>query len=155
MVDELRRDPRVLEVLLDLRGVLGVELLLLAPPDAPARPDGSTGARTPRRPGACEASETALAAANKIRVDQPANDVCLIAQIVAAGSLIATAPWRMLDRLRVPLSWSELLKRTVKEAIADDVLNLAAQQAYYFFFALFPALLALIALASFFPLAGS
>ena len=30
--------------------------------------------------------------------------------------------------------------------------NLAAQQAYYFFFALFPALLALISIASFFPI---
>jgi membrane protein len=58
----------------------------------------------------------------------------------------------MLSYLRVPLSLRELLKRTAKEAIADDVLNLAAQQAYYFFFALFPALLALISLASFFPL---
>lgn len=57
----------------------------------------------------------------------------------------------MLARFRVPLSWSEILKRTVKEAVADDVPSLAAQQAYYFFFALFPALLALIAFASFFP----
>jgi membrane protein len=58
----------------------------------------------------------------------------------------------MLDRFRVPLSWSQLLKQTFSEAVADDVLNLAAQQAYYFFFALFPALLALISIASFFPL---
>ena len=57
----------------------------------------------------------------------------------------------MLARFRVPLSWSELLKRTARETLADDVLNLAAQQAYYFFFALFPALLALISIASFFP----
>lgn len=57
----------------------------------------------------------------------------------------------MLERFRIPLSWSVLFKRTVKEAIDDDVLNLAAQQAYYFFFALFPALLALISIASFFP----
>ena len=57
----------------------------------------------------------------------------------------------MLDRFRVPLSWGALLKRTIGEMWADDVLNLAAQQAYYFFFALFPALLALISLASFFP----
>src|SRR5687768_2711434 len=60
----------------------------------------------------------------------------------------------MLERFRVPLSWKELLKRTFNEALADDVLNLAAQQAYYFFFALFPALLALISLASFFPVAN-
>ena len=57
----------------------------------------------------------------------------------------------MLSRLKVPIGWGELLKRTFNEALADDVLNLAAQQAYYFFFALFPALLALISLASFFP----
>lgn len=57
----------------------------------------------------------------------------------------------MFSNLRVPLSWAELFKRTVKESLADDVFNLAAQQAYYFFFALFPALLALISIAAFFP----
>ena len=60
-------------------------------------------------------------------------------------------PQVMLDRFRIPISWGELFKRTAKEAWTDDVLNLAAQQAYYFFFALFPALLALISIASFFP----
>jgi len=58
----------------------------------------------------------------------------------------------MLAHLNVPLSWSDLLKRAGKGAWADDILNLAAQQAYYFFFALFPALLFVVALASFFPL---
>jgi membrane protein len=58
----------------------------------------------------------------------------------------------MLAYLRVPLGWSDLLKRSGKEALADNVFDLAAQQAYYFFFALFPALLAVFALASFFPL---
>ena len=58
----------------------------------------------------------------------------------------------MLARLKVPLGWGELLKRTYQEAWADDILNLAAQQAYYFFFALFPLLLAIVAFASFFPL---
>ncbi|HJR61635.1 MAG TPA: YihY/virulence factor BrkB family protein [Vicinamibacterales bacterium] len=57
----------------------------------------------------------------------------------------------MLERFRIPIGWGELLKRTFNETLADDVFNLAAQQAYYFFFALFPALLALISLASFFP----
>jgi membrane protein len=52
----------------------------------------------------------------------------------------------------VPISWSELIKRTYKEALEDDVLGLAAQLAYYFFLALFPAILFLLALASFFPL---
>ena len=58
----------------------------------------------------------------------------------------------MLDRFRIPLSWPELFKRTFNETLADDVFNLAAQQAYYFFFALFPTLLALISIASFFPI---
>jgi membrane protein len=60
----------------------------------------------------------------------------------------------MLAYLRVPIGWKELLKRSVKEALADNVFDLAAQQAYYFFFALFPALLFVIAVASFFPLQG-
>ena len=53
---------------------------------------------------------------------------------------------------QIPLSWSELLKRTAKESSEDDVLGLAAQLAYYFFLALFPAVLFILALASFFPL---
>ena len=60
----------------------------------------------------------------------------------------------MLAHLRVPLGWKDLLKRSGKEALADNVFDLAAQQAYYFFFALFPALLFVIAVASFFPLQG-
>jgi membrane protein len=60
----------------------------------------------------------------------------------------------MLAHLHVPLSWKELGRRTFNETVADDVLNLAAQQAYYFFFALFPALLTMIAIASFFPIAN-
>jgi membrane protein len=60
----------------------------------------------------------------------------------------------MLARLHVPLGWGDLFKRTFKEALADNVFDLAAQQAYYFFFALFPALLALISIASFFPIAN-
>jgi membrane protein len=60
----------------------------------------------------------------------------------------------MLAYLKVPLSWGEILRRTVRDAIQDNVLGMAAQLAYYFFFALFPALLFLIALASYFPLEG-
>ena len=51
----------------------------------------------------------------------------------------------------VSLSWSELARRTWREVIDDDVLGLAAQLSYYFFLALFPAILFLLALASFFP----
>jgi len=58
----------------------------------------------------------------------------------------------MLTYLRVPIGWTELFKRTIREALDDNIFDLAAQQAYYFFFALFPALLFLISIASFFPL---
>lgn len=58
----------------------------------------------------------------------------------------------MLAHLRVPVGWRDLFKRAVSEALSDDVFDLAAQQAYYFFFALFPALLFVIGVASFFPL---
>ena len=60
----------------------------------------------------------------------------------------------MLANLRVPLGWKDLLKRSLKEALADNIFDLSAQQAYYFFFSLFPALLFVIAVASFFPLQG-
>ena len=50
------------------------------------------------------------------------------------------------------LSWRELARRTYKETVADHGLGLAAQLAYYFLLALFPAVLCVIALASFLPL---
>lgn len=52
----------------------------------------------------------------------------------------------------LPISWWELLRRTLRETMDDDCLSLAAQLAYYFFLALFPAVLFLLAVASFFPL---
>jgi hypothetical protein len=59
----------------------------------------------------------------------------------------------LLNSLRVPLTWREIFKRTFYEAfVKDNCLALAAQLAYYFFFALFPALLFMVALASYFPL---
>lgn len=54
----------------------------------------------------------------------------------------------------VSVSWAELARRTWREVIADDVPGLAAQLSYYFFLALFPAILFLLALASFFPLSN-
>lgn len=45
----------------------------------------------------------------------------------------------------------ELIKRTVKEVIDDDCVGIAAQLAYYFALALFPALLFVVALASYLP----
>ncbi len=58
----------------------------------------------------------------------------------------------MFQSFDLPISWWELLKRTVNDSIEDGITGLAAQLAYYFFLALFPALLFLVALASFFPL---
>jgi len=54
----------------------------------------------------------------------------------------------------IPIGWNELFKRTAREVIADNCLNLAAQLAYYFFLALFPALLVLVAIVSFIPIEG-
>ena len=55
----------------------------------------------------------------------------------------------MLARFDSSLDSRELIKRTLRETQADNGLGLAAQLAYYFFLALFPALLFLIALAGF------
>jgi membrane protein len=60
----------------------------------------------------------------------------------------------MLKAFRIPLTWTELLKRTFAEVQADNCLGLAAQLSYYFFLALFPALLFMVAVASFFPIAN-
>lgn len=66
-----------------------------------------------------------------------------------SGSALAFAPH--VDAT-VQLSWAELARRTWREAVDDDVAGLAAQLSYYFFLALFPAILFVLALASFFPL---
>ena len=58
----------------------------------------------------------------------------------------------LLAFLKVPLSWNQIFRRTFHEAFfKDNCLGMAAQLAYYFFFALFPTLLFLLALASYFP----
>ena len=60
----------------------------------------------------------------------------------------------MLKAFRLPIGWKELLIRTLREVRADNCLNLAAQLAFYFFLALFPALLFVVALVSFLPVQG-
>lgn len=59
-----------------------------------------------------------------------------------------------LKAFRVPISWTELARRTATEVWADNCFGLAAQLAYYFFLALFPALLFLVAIVSFIPVEG-
>jgi len=59
---------------------------------------------------------------------------------------------RLLRRLGVQISWRQIITRTVYESFwKDNCLSMAAQLAYYFFFALFPTLLFIVALASYFP----
>jgi membrane protein len=59
----------------------------------------------------------------------------------------------LLTRWGVPLTWREVLRRSFAEALfEDDCLGMSAQLAYYFFFSLFPTLLCLLAIASYFPL---
>jgi membrane protein len=55
------------------------------------------------------------------------------------------------DMLDLPVSWPELLRRTAHEISEDNCLGLAAQLAYYFFLALFPAILFFLALTSYLP----
>jgi membrane protein len=61
----------------------------------------------------------------------------------------------LLHYLKVHLPWREIVRRTFHEAFfKDNCLAMAAQLAYYFFFALFPTLLFVVALASYFPVAN-
>ena len=57
----------------------------------------------------------------------------------------------MFRHFRVPITWSQVMKRTVKEIADDNCLGLAAQLAFYFLMALFPALLFLVALIGYLP----
>jgi len=60
----------------------------------------------------------------------------------------------MLQALRIPIGWNDLAKRTAGEVVADNCFGLAAQLAYYFVLALFPALLFLVSIISFVPIAN-
>ena len=57
----------------------------------------------------------------------------------------------MFKSFSIPLTWSELARRTYKETMADNCLGLAAQLAYYILLALVPTLVFMLALISFFP----
>ena len=54
-------------------------------------------------------------------------------------------------KFAVPLGWTEILKRTGAEIYAGDCFSWAASLAYFFFLALFPALLFVVSLASVLP----
>lgn len=57
----------------------------------------------------------------------------------------------MFASLNVAIPWREIVKRTITEAKHDNCLGLAAQLAFYFLLAVFPALLFLIALIAYVP----
>jgi len=57
----------------------------------------------------------------------------------------------MFNGLRLGVPPVELVKRTAREVVDDDCGGVAAQLAYYFALALFPALLFFVALASYLP----
>jgi membrane protein len=61
-------------------------------------------------------------------------------------------PWHMFPRFEMNVSWTELIKRTAQQLMAHDGQGAASQLAYYLVLAFFPALLCLVAIASFFPL---
>jgi membrane protein len=52
---------------------------------------------------------------------------------------------------RAPARWSDIVTRTVREIGHDNCLGLAAQLAFYFLLALFPAVLFLVALIGYLP----
>src|SRR5436190_18320024 len=58
----------------------------------------------------------------------------------------------LLKKLRVPLGWKDIAKQLGGAVYTDNLIGWAAELAYYFFLALFPALLFFVALASFFPI---
>jgi membrane protein len=57
----------------------------------------------------------------------------------------------MFAYFKVPTQWSDIFRRTLREISDDHCLGLAAQLAFYFLLALFPAILFLVALAGYLP----
>lgn len=61
----------------------------------------------------------------------------------------------MFAYFRAPLPWWELARRTVIDTFADGCPGLAAQLAFYFLLALFPALLFVVSLLAYLPVDGA
>jgi membrane protein len=68
----------------------------------------------------------------------------------SAGSCLALRGF-VFAYFRATLPWTVLLRRTVADSIADGLPGLAAQLAFYFFLALFPALLFVVSLLAYLP----
>jgi membrane protein len=57
----------------------------------------------------------------------------------------------MFAYFRAPVAWTEIFKRTAGEIVDDNCLGLAAQLAFYFLLALFPALIFMVAVLGYLP----
>jgi membrane protein len=64
---------------------------------------------------------------------------------------IGTPKLSMFASFRVPIAWSQVMIRTVNDVRDDHCLGLAAQLAFYFLLALFPALLFFVVLIGYLP----
>src|SRR5918994_2772250 len=58
----------------------------------------------------------------------------------------------MFAYFRAPVSWTELLRRTVADTFDDGCPALAAQLAFYFLLAVYPALLFVVSLLAYLPI---
>src|SRR5580693_5048021 len=93
--------------------------------------------------GACSAfSDTLLAPGRPNRIDR---SLCRTAQSAALPGCYPCRHMRAL-KFSVPLGWTEILKRTGAEIYSGNCFGWAASLAYYFFLALFPALLFVVSL---------
>jgi membrane protein len=65
---------------------------------------------------------------------------------------MAPVVWRY---FRPPVPWWRVFRRTIDEIVADNCVRLAAQLAFFFLLALFPALLFIVALIGYLPIADA
>ena len=73
-----------------------------------------------------------------------------------SGLQIPVVQVRLMPAIVKPaaITWGEVLRGTWKEAWEDDLLGRSAQLSYYFFLALFPALICMIASLNIFSAKG-
>ena len=72
---------------------------------------------------------------------------CQTTSVDSAFELLDEDEEDMLAYFESSLGWKQVLTRTLQRIWRDDTQALAAQLSYYFFLALFPALLCLVAFA--------
>jgi hypothetical protein len=86
--------------------------------------------------------------ANAPLVDTGARRRVSVVTVVGAAPTLRAVAWTY---FRAPLGWRDIVWRTAKAIGDDHCLGLAAQLAFYFLLALFPALLFLVALVGYPP----